>query len=189
MGRAAEQAGDRAEIVPITSWAREDAYIEMLAGFISDELAAMRAEHPQLAPEDIQVLVTAHSLPERILKVGDPYIEELTATATLLAERLDLPRWAIAWQSEGNTPDPWIGPDVRDAMRQHVAEGAKAIVVCSAGFVVDHLEVRYDLDVEAVDTARELGVPFARTTMPNAREDFCSMLADIVERTMVGVPA
>ncbi|MEO6867003.1 MAG: ferrochelatase [Gaiellales bacterium] len=189
MGRAAEQAGDRATILPIESWAREEGYIELLAGFISDELDAMRAKHPELAPDEIQVLITAHSLPERILKVGDPYIEELTATATLLAERLDLPRWQIAWQSEGNTPDPWIGPDVLDAMPKHVDEGAKAVIVCSAGFVADHLEVLYDLDVEAADKARELGIPFARTAAPNAREDFCRMLAGVVRRTMPGVPA
>lgn len=189
MGRAAEQAGDRATVVPIESWATEPAYVSLLAGFIDDQLADLQREHPQLTRDDIQVLVTAHSLPERILQHGDPYPDELAATARALAAACELPRWDVAWQSAGNTPDPWIGPDVLDAMRQHADDGAKAVLVCCAGFVADHLEVLYDLDIEAADAAREIGIPFRRTESPNARAEFCDLLAQLVQRQMASVPA
>lgn len=189
MTRAQRQAGDRAQVTPIESWAVEPAYIDMLARSINDELHRLTDANPGLTRADIQVLVTAHSLPQRILQHGDPYPEELAATAQALAEVCDLPRWAIAWQSAGNTPDPWIGPDVLDAMREHVAGGAKAVLVCCAGFVADHLEVLYDLDIEAAGVAAELGIPFARTASPNARDEFCDLMADIVRREMVGAPA
>ena len=106
------------------------------------------------------MLITAHSLPERILQSGDTYPRRADARPReALAERLGLERWSVAWQSAGRTADPWIGPDVLEVMGDLAAAGTPAVVVCSAGFVADHLEVLFDLDIEARERADELGHP------------------------------
>ena len=129
-----------------------------------------------------EVVFTAHSLPERILAAGDPYPDELRATAEAVARAAGLERWRIAWQSAGRTADPWIGPDVLEVLPQLVEAGATGVVVCPAGFVADHLEVLYDLDVEAAAAARALGLPFARTASPNADPALAATLASVVTR-------
>ena len=126
------------------------------------------------------MLFTAHSLPQRILEAGDPYPDQLAETAAALAERAGVERWSVAWQSAGRTADPWIGPDVLDVLRERSAAGTRAVVVCSCGFVADHLEVLYDLDIEAQGVADELGLAFARTASPNADPAFTRTLAGIV---------
>src|SRR6201994_2426246 len=120
----------------------------------------------------------AHSLPQRILASGDPYRDELCATATAVARAAGLERWSIAWQSAGRTADAWIGPDILDVLPEIAAAGAGGVVVCAAGFVADHLEVLYDLDIEAAAAARELGLAFARTVSPNADAGLVATLAD-----------
>jgi ferrochelatase len=126
------------------------------------------------------VVFTAHSLPERILASGDPYRDELRATATAVARAVGLERWSIAWQSAGRTADAWIGPDILEALPKIAAAGASGVVVCPAGFVADHLEVLYDLDIEAAAAARELGLAFVRTVSPNADAGLVATLADVV---------
>lgn len=117
-------------------------------------------------PERTKVVFTAHSLPERVL-VDDPYPDELRASAEAIADRAGLAQWAgwgLAWQSAGRTPEPWRGPDVLDVIRDLAATGrAEGVLVVPQGFVADHLEVRYDLDVEAAGVAAEVGLAFART--------------------------
>jgi ferrochelatase len=89
--------------------------------------------------------------------------------------------WQVAWQSAGRTPEPWIGPDIRDAVRQLAAAGAcEGIVVCPIGFVTDHLEVLFDLVIELAAVAEEVGLPFARTASLNDDPRFVSILADVV---------
>jgi protoporphyrin/coproporphyrin ferrochelatase len=133
------------------------------------------------------VLFTAHSLPERVRDMGDTYPEQLQESASLVAAAAGLERWGVAWQSAGRTPEPWLGPDVRDAVRQLAAEsrtggeGAiEGVVVCPIGFVTDHLEVLYDLDVELAAVAREVGLPFARTASLNDNPRFIGVLADVI---------
>ena len=100
------------------------------------------------------MIFTAHSLPERIRAAGDTYPEQLAESARLVAEAAGLDEWLVAWQSAGRTPEPWLGPDVRDEVRRLAADGdADAVVVCPIGFVADHLEVLYDLDVELAGIA------------------------------------
>jgi ferrochelatase len=142
----------------------------------------VRAALAQLgqAASAAEVVFTAHSLPERILAAGDPYADELRATAGAVARAAGLVRWSVAWQSAGRTSDPWIGPDILEVMPQIAAAGASGVVVCPAGFVADHLEVLYDLDIEAAAAARELGLPFARTASPNADPSLAATLADVV---------
>jgi ferrochelatase len=147
----------------VDSWQDLPAWRTFLANGLIETLAPLSGT--------TKVVFTAHSLPERIL-VGDPYVDELTASALGIAERAGLGRWAewsIAWQSAGRTPEPWRGPDIL-AVIDDLAETGRAdnIVVVPQGFTSDHLEVLYDLDIEAAQRAAERGLGFARVPVVNA---------------------
>ena len=172
--RAVDAAAGRVPVSVVQSWHLEPGYLELLAGYVRDALAEVGGV------DGCEVLFTAHSLPQRILQDGDPYPDQLAETAAALAELAGVPRWSVAWQSAGRTADPWIGPDVLDVLRSRAQDGARAIVVCSCGFVADHLEVLYDLDIEAAGVAEELGIAFARTASPNADPAFTATLAGVV---------
>jgi ferrochelatase len=130
------------------------------------------------------VIFSAHSLPRRILEAGDPYPDQLTATAAAVATRARLARWRIGWQSAGRTDEPWLGPDILDVIRDLAAAGATGIVVCPCGFVADHLEVLYDIDIEARSVAAEAGIPLVRTRSPNDDPEFLDALGSIVRRAL-----
>lgn len=160
----------------IDSWARLPAYVAFLAGEVTRRRTA-------LAP-NTKVVFTAHSLPARILTTGDPYPAELRATATAVAATVGLApwsEWAVAWQSAGRTPEPWIGPDILavidDLARSEAADG---LLVCPCGFVADHLEVLYDLDIEARARAEAAGLAFDRTASLNADPTVLAALASVV---------
>lgn len=162
-GRAAEAgAAHGMTHHAIDSWHLDPAYVD----FLTDAVTAADAT----LPDDRKVLFTAHSLPERVL-ADDPYPEQLRQSAAAVGERLGLdPRsdWSIAWQSAGRTPEPWRGPDILDVLRELASTKATAgVLVCAQGFVADHLEVLYDLDIEAAGLAEELGLAFARTRSLN----------------------
>lgn len=160
LGAAATQRGLRA--AGIDSWHLEPAYLAFLTTAVADALRTL--------PERTKVLFTAHSLPERAL-VDDPYPDELRASATAVAAAAGLDPWAgwsLCWQSAGRTPEPWRGPDILDVIRDLAATGrADGVLVCPQGFVADHLEVLYDLDIEAARVAEEVGLTFARTRVLN----------------------
>lgn len=165
----------------VHSWATHPGYVDWLARAVHaalDQLgdAAARAE----------VVFTAHSLPQRILADGDPYADELRATARAVGRAAGLERWSVAWQSAGRTADPWIGPDILEVLPSIADAGVSGVVVCPAGFVADHLEVLYDLDIEAAEAARKLGLPFARTASPNAHPRFVAALAGVVAPLLAG---
>jgi protoporphyrin/coproporphyrin ferrochelatase len=177
LGRAAA-AMTGTPFVAIGPWYAQRALVRLLADRVRTTLRTM-------AGGRAHVLFTAHSLPERILDAGDTYPEQVAASASLVAEAAGLgtePRqWSVAWQSAGRTPEPWIGPDARDVVRRLAAGGeADAIVVCPVGFVADHLEVLYDLDVELRAVAEECGVGYARTASLNDDPEFVAVLADLV---------
>jgi ferrochelatase len=146
----------------IDSWHLEPSYLAFLTDAVRDGLASL--------PHRTKVLFTAHSLPERAL-VDDPYPDQLRASAARVAGAAGLDRWAgwsLCWQSAGRTPEPWRGPDVLEVLRDLAATGrADGALVCPQGFVSDHLEVVYDLDVEASRLAAELGLAFGRTRVLN----------------------
>jgi ferrochelatase len=152
----------------VESWATEPAYVDFLARAVRVGLDALPAGSP--------VVFTAHSLPERILAAGDPYPEELQATARAVAHRLGLHEWSIGWQSAGRTREPWLGPDVLTIVDELAGE-APGLLVCPCGFVADHLEVLYDLDIEARARADAAGMAFARTTSMNADPTVLGALA------------
>lgn len=130
----------------------------------------------------VETLVTAHSLPERALELDDPpYPEQLRQTGEAVAARAGLgTRWRVAWQSAGRTADPWIGPDILDVVRALPQEGVEGVVVCPAGFVSDHLEVLYDVDIEARGAAEAAGLRLERTPSLNDDPRFISLLASLV---------
>jgi ferrochelatase len=168
--KAAAEVGLTAETVP--SWHLLPAYLSFVEAGVRAALATV--------PANSHVVFTAHSLPERILTTGDPYPEQLRETADRIAAALSLDSWSVGWQSAGRTPEPWLGPDVVDVVRRCAADGAPGLVVCACGFVADHLEVAYDLDIEAALLARELDLPFARTASVNDDSAVMRALAEVV---------
>jgi ferrochelatase len=173
--RGAAAVGEGASYTGIDSWHLEPAYLDFLAGAVAEARAALPARH--------KVLFTAHSLPERVL-AGDPYPEQLRESAEAVAERVGMlpwPDWALAWQSAGRTPEPWRGPDILEVIRDLAATGrSEGVLVCPQGFTADHLEVLYDLDVEAAHLAGEHGLAFARTRSLNDDPTVMAALADRV---------
>ena len=174
VGRAREAATPHGITVSgIDSWATEPAFVEFLARDMKAKLDSM--------PADTRVLFTAHSLPQRIIDGGDPYPNELRATAEAVAARLGLregDQWSIAWQSAGRTPEPWIGPDILAVIDEFAdAKTTSAVLVSACGFVADHLEVLYDLDIEAKAHAAQRGLAFDRTACVNDDTEVLRALA------------
>ena len=135
--------------------------------------------------EEVTVVFTAHSLPEKILQSGDPYPDQLLETSRALVDMVGIPQWTFSYQSAGRTPDPWLGPDLVETVHRLAREGVKNILVASIGFVSDHLEILYDIDYEAQEAARDEGITLRRTEMLNASPDFVEGLVALV-RERVG---
>ncbi|MEE8134210.1 MAG: ferrochelatase [Gemmatimonadales bacterium] len=135
---------------------------------------------------DTVVVFTNHSLPARILNWNDPYPTQFSATAGELADRLSLDRWSLAFQSAGKGNQPWLGPSLFEVIGEWISQGAKDFVIAPIGFLVDHLEVRFDIDVDAAKMAKELGVSLRRTEMPNDADEMIEMLVDLVRTTVGG---
>ncbi|MFB3739447.1 MAG: ferrochelatase, partial [Candidatus Velamenicoccus archaeovorus] len=171
-------------------------FVAFLARRVSEALAGL----PEAAQAGTAVVFSAHSLPVRTLPDGTQrcrtcdacpggcrYAGGLRETAELVAGSLGLEAFTTGWQSAGRTADPWWGPPLEDVIRELAAAGRTGVVVCSAGFVADHLEILYDLDVEARAVAEEAGIAFARTEMPNADPAFVRVLADVVREHLSAV--
>jgi ferrochelatase len=173
---AAAAAPHGISVGAIESWATEPAFIEFIAGDVRAQLAGL--------PPPTTVLFTAHSLPQRILASGDAYPAEVKATAQCVADACGLDDWGMAWQSAGRTPEPWLEPDVLDVIDELAAAGTtRAVLVSAVGFVADHLEVLYDLDIEAADRARRHGLAFARTACVNDNPAVMAALAQRIVGT------
>ncbi|MDX6485428.1 MAG: protoporphyrin/coproporphyrin ferrochelatase [Gaiellaceae bacterium] len=171
-----EALSGRAELRFVESWHDEPGFVELLASRVRGTKA--------------HVVFTAHSLPARILDLGDPYREQLLETSQLVADAAHVSDWSFSFQSESPTGEPWLGPDILDHLRALHAQGVEHVLVCPVGFVSDHLEIRWDLDVEAVELARELGLHLERIDMPNDDPAFVRTLAGIVRRALaVASPA
>ncbi|HQZ35065.1 MAG TPA: ferrochelatase [Ilumatobacteraceae bacterium] len=158
----------------IESWATEPAFVQFIADDLRDKLSSM--------PAGTKVLFTAHSLPQRIIAAGDRYPDELRETAQAVASAVGLPdeQWSIAWQSAGRTPEPWLGPDILQVIDELADAGTPGVLVSAVGFVADHLEVLYDLDIEAARRANTRGIAFARTACVNDNTQVMAALAQRV---------
>lgn len=164
------------EALGIRSWATEPAFVEFIATEVGRKLAAL--------PAQTRILFTAHSLPQRILTSNDPYPAELQATARAVAVAAGVENWGLAWQSAGRTPEPWLGPDILQVIDDLGADGTtRAVLVSAVGFVADHLEVLYDLDIEASRRAAQHGLAFARTACVNDDATVMAALADRIVGT------
>ncbi len=138
---------------------------------------AIRAEVERAPDANASVLLTAHSLPTRMLARGDPYPTLVAETSTAVAQAAGLGRWSFAYQSAGNTTEPWLGPDLTDVMLEWKGRGARSQLVASVGFVFDHLEVLYDLDVVIREFADAHGIGYHRVPMPNDATEVVEALA------------
>lgn len=177
-GRAKEEAEKYGiKLSSVDSWHDEPGFIDYWAKEI-------KAIYDQMDPEErdhAMLIVSAHSLPERFLQGGDPYVEQLHETARLIAEKAGVTKYEVGWQSEGNTPDPWIGPDVQDLTRDlYKQHQYQAFVYAPVGFVADHLEVLYDNDYECKVVCDEVGAKYYRPKMPNTAPQFIEALANVV---------
>ena len=159
----------RAELVFIESWHDHEPFLEVLAERVRET--------------DAHVVFTAHSLPERILRDDDPYRDQLLETSRLVAERASLAGWSFAFQSASATGEPWLGPDILVELDRLHAEGVDKVLVCPVGFVSDHLEILWDLDVEARERAAELGLELDRIESLNDDPGFIAALAALVRET------
>jgi protoporphyrin/coproporphyrin ferrochelatase len=164
----------RAELRFVESWHDEPGFVELLAD--------------RVRGTDAHVVFTAHSLPARILESGDPYRDQLIETSRLVAGAAGLDAWSFSFQSESPTGEPWLGPDILDHLESLRRQGVERVLVCPVGFVSDHLEIRWDLDVEAQEKAAELRLQLERIEMPNADPAFVRTLATIVKR-ILSVPS
>jgi protoporphyrin/coproporphyrin ferrochelatase len=173
LDRARAALGEEAELVAIERWWDAPGFAPLLA----ERVRQARAELPGDVVERSLVLFTAHSLPVKILEVGDPYPIELSRSAEAIAEAAGLDRFEVAWQSAGRTPEPWLGPDILEVVRQLPEHGVEGVVVCPVGFVADHLEVLFDVDVEAAAVAEEVGIALVRTASLNDDPAFIELLA------------
>lgn len=162
----------------VDQWHMEPAFLQVLTARVEEALT--RCEHPEHA----MVVFSAHSLPERILQRNDPYVDQLRESGEEVAKRLSLPHYTFGWQSAGQTGEPWMGPDILDVLRQLKADGYKEVVSCSQGFVADHLEVLYDIDMEAQQVAKELDIHLVRTRQMNDDPAFLQALADAVRNCL-----
>ena len=169
----------RVETRFVREWGAEPGFVELLAERVRTA-AAGHGPH---------VVFTAHSLPARILEAGDTYPEALLATARLVAEHAAIRDWSFAFQSESPTGEPWLGPDILDHLAALAARGVTEVLACPVGFVSDHLEIRWDLDVEAAERAAGLGLRFSRIEMPNADPALIEVLVGIARRELAAVAA
>ncbi len=128
----------------------------------------------------VRVLFSAHSLPERILSMGDPYRDQLLETSAAVAKQAGVASWQFTWQSAGRTAEPWLGPDILDTLRELSKEQVEDVLVAPVGFVSDHLEVLYDLDIEAQAIAGELDMRLMRIESLNSDPAYMSVLSDVV---------
>jgi protoporphyrin/coproporphyrin ferrochelatase len=178
MSRARETLGPNVEFVAIGAWYDAPGFLELIARRVNDALATI----PASRHETTDVIFSAHSLPQRVVDIGDTYPEQLQESAVLAAAIAGVPSFDIAWQSAGRTADPWLGPDILDALREKRVDGFTDVVSCPIGFVSDHLEVLFDLDVEAQGVAREVGLNLVRTASLNDDPVFTSILANVIRQ-------
>jgi len=179
--------GDAAPtVIFVDSWFDHPRFIDALAGTTAEALRRFAD------PARVRVMFTAHSLPARVVAEGDTYPDELAGTPVLVARRLGIATYDFAFQSAGRTGEPWLGPDILDEIRRLAAEGVRDLVIRPVGFVADHLEVLYDIDVEAQAVAHDCGIHLERARSMNDDPTFIAGLTDLAEAALtraVAAPA
>jgi ferrochelatase len=172
--RSGETEGLRVDV--IESWHAHPAFLEVL----SERVRGARDRLTDQERSNDLVIFSAHSLPARIVGEGDPYPDQLRGTAEAVAGWLDLERFTVAWQSAGRTPEPWLGPPLDEVVAKAAADGHTAVVSCPCGFTADHLEILYDVDVEAREAARQADIRLVRTESMNDDPEFIRAVARVI---------
>ena len=161
----------------VKGWGDDPQFIKS----VCQRVEVTRSEFSAPAWDVTEVIFTAHSLPTDILKADDPYVDELKETARLVADQLHLPHWRLAFQSAGRTAHTWIGPDILEVLPTIKDTGRRQVLIAPVGFTADHLEILYDLDIEAADRAKQLDLEFKRIPSANATSAFIDALAHVIE--------
>ncbi|ENL9872636.1 ferrochelatase [Listeria monocytogenes] len=178
--KRAKDAADKLggpSIKAINDWYKEPKFIQMWADRINETAKQIPADELL----DTVLIVSAHSLPEKIKQHNDPYPDQLQETADFIFEKVVVPHYALGWQSEGKTGEPWLGPDVQDLTRElYGQEKYKHFIYTPVGFVAEHLEVLYDNDYECKVVTDEVGAAYHRPPMPNADPEFLEVLRTVV---------
>ena len=177
---AQERLGQPFDIPFVKCWHHNEMWRDMIAGLLREGLEQFPAD----VRDEVTVVFSAHSLPERIRTWDDPYERQLLESSEAVARRVGVRHWRFAFQSAGHTGEPWLGPDIVDFMEILHAEGVTNVLSVPIGFVSDHLEILFDLDIEAKEKARELGITYHRTQMPNSRAEFIEVLASVVREQL-----
>ncbi len=178
--KAAESLGN-VTITSVESWYKEPKFIQFWVDQLNETFAKMTPEEK----DHYVLIVSAHSLPEKILQNGDPYPKQLEETAELIAKAANVKNYEIGWQSAGQTPEPWLGPDVQDLTRElHAQQGYKAFIYIPVGFIAEHLEVLYDNDYECKVVTDEVGASYYRPNMPNVDAAFIDALKTIIMKKL-----
>lgn len=160
--QARDQIGSNMAVTVLQRWGTLPEFLNGLTDRVQAQLNGLNLE-------ESTVIFSAHSLPEKIMAAGDPYKSELLETSQLVAEKAKVPHWTFCFQSAGQTGDPWLGPDIVDVIEELASDGrTKNVISCTVGFISDHLEVLYDLGIEAKEKAEGLGLHFRRCEVINA---------------------
>jgi ferrochelatase len=177
--RKIEEGRGSVEVAMVHEWYDHPRFLDAVA----ERVEAALARFPR--PDEVALLFTAHSLPQRILANGDPYPDQVVASMNGVLSRLNGRRRGgrFAYQSAGRSPEPWLGPDAGEVLRELAASGARDVVICPIGFVADHLEVLYDVEIEYRAQAQQLGVRLERTESLNSSPTLIAALADLVSRS------
>jgi ferrochelatase len=180
---ARERVGAGAPAVDyVADWHAHPLFIEA----VSDRVRTAQEQIPAERRGAAALVFSAHSIPTAIA-AASPYVEQITNSALLVADRLAHAHWSIAYQSRSGSPrEPWLGPDITEVIPQLAADGCRDLVVVPIGFVCDHVEVLYDLDIEAREVAAEAGLTLVRAATVNDHPTFIRMLADVVRRAVAG---
>lgn len=173
--KALEATGNPFRMTYVKHYHDHPLYIEALSHRL--EATLRQFEHPG----EVFVLYTAHSLPQRIAETDDPYPDQLRETARLVSKKLGIENWDTAYQSAGRTPEPWLEPDILQALEEIADRGHDAVAVAAVGFPSDHLEVYYDINHEARQKAEEHGIALRRVPSLNADSDYIRLLKALVE--------
>ncbi len=174
-----EKQGSHTHFVMVRDWHKEEPLIRVLVKRVRDGLTKFSN------PEKATVLFTAHSLPKRAVVSGDPYHDQLLETSKMVAEPAAVRSWDFAFQSAGEPEDSWLGPSIKDQILNLSRQGVIEILVCPVGFVSDHLEILYDLDIEAKQYANSMGVKLERTVSLNDDPQLIEALGLVTRRAMM----
>jgi ferrochelatase len=176
LDEAQADLGSHVNVTFVESWHQQPEFIAFMGALIDQALL-------QFTPEQrasVVAVFSAHSLPVRIREWNDPYEQELLSSSESVAKHAGLPDWRFAWQSAGETGEAWLGPDILDYLETLHAEGVRNVLQIPIGFVSDHLEILWDLDVEAKNKSADLGITYHRTQLPNANPDFVRAIAAVI---------